>query len=181
MNESWVTWQMKESCHVWMSAQIFWTLLWLPQMWCTWYVSWVMSHLNESRVIWHRNESCLICHIWMSAQIFWSLLRLPQMWCTWYISWVMSHMNESWVMSPRNESCHVWMCANFFCTCHVTSEWVKLQKCSAYAISHVIYEWVMSHMNVFLNPTTTVSNVVRVVRVMSHTNESCHVRAVHML
>jgi len=33
---------------------------------------------------------------------------------------------------------------------------------------------------IFLNSTMTASNVVRVVRVMSHTNESCHVRAVHI-
>ena len=73
------------------------------------YHTWVMSHMNESRltfewVMSHMNESC---HIWMSHVTY---------------EWVMSRMNESchtyeWIVFRMNESCltyewvmsHVWM------------------------------------------------------------------------
>ena len=135
---------------------------------------WVVSHMNKS------------CHVWMSTQAdchvthSWLLWMSPHRWSC-HISmslathgsahtedhvtkWMgamneltqMVHMNERTqiVMSHINVSCHVWM-------------------------SHVTYEWVMSHMieschiqMVYMNERTQI--------VMSHMNEPYHIWMIHV-
>jgi len=64
-----------------------------------------------------------------------------------------------------NESCHIWMS-------HVTYEWVMshMNESCLIWVSHVTYEWVMSHMN---ESCLIWMSHVSYEWVMSHMNESC--------
>jgi len=87
---------------------------------------WVMSHVNESYLIW--------------------LSHVP---CEWVMSYVKescpiwrSHVPYECIMSHMIESCPIWMG-------HVPYEWVMChmnESCPIW-MGHVPYEWVMSHMN----------------------------------
>jgi len=71
-----------------------------------------------------------------------------------------------------NESCHIWMS-------HVTYEWIMShmnESCHTW-MSHVTYEWVMPHIN---EPCHAWMSHVTYEWVMSHMNESCHTWMSHM-
>jgi len=81
VHKAWVISYMNESRHTWMSAQMFWTPPWLPQMWrvvcfishmseschvCVVHMVWVMSYVNLSCHRWMTAHSHESCHIWIS-------------------------------------------------------------------------------------------------------------------
>jgi len=71
-----------------------------------------------------------------------------------------------------HESCHIWMS-------HVTYEWAMSHTNESCCIwmSHVAYEWVMSHVNTSRHIWVT---VITYQRVMSRMSESCHVQMSHI-
>jgi len=171
-----------KSCHVWMSHVTY---------------EWVMSRMNES------------CHVWMSHVTYeWVMSRMNES-CHILIShvpyaWVVQKAKASWlcsmghvkyasnyvtyesVMSCMNESCSLWMS-------HFTLAWFMshrffLQEAKAsllaamiyvtYASSHVTYEWVMSHMNESCH-VRGISHIwmsdITYGCVVSRTNDLCHI------
>jgi len=117
-----------------------------------------MGHVNtHERINWWvmsipMNTACK--HIWMSQQP-WDVPYTNESCsthmdesCQWMVK--STHMNESTVLSCMKESCHIWM-------------------------SHVTYEWVMSHINESCHVTYEWFNSqVMYERVMSHLKQSCH-------
>jgi len=160
---------MNESCHIWMSHVTY---------------EWVMSHMNESCHIWMSHHMKESCHIWMSHVTY---------------EWVMSHMNEpchvilsqvsqalvlsnivicisqmpyEWVMSRKKESCHVRKS-------HVTYEWVRFHKHWCYQTSYCPMDESIPTWMTWMRHVAWRSHVTHK-RVMSHTDESCHMWMNHV-
>ena len=128
-----------------------------------------MSHVTYEWVMSHMNESCLI---WMDHVTY---------------EWVMSHMNESrhiwmshvtyeWIMSHMKDSCHIWMS-------HVSYEWVishMYETVSHIWLGHVTYEWVMSHMHESCHTWMSHVTYEWVMSQMMRCSTSCHTWGSHV-
>jgi len=152
---------------------------------------WVMLrvYIPYERVMSHKEQLCHLSPIWMRHAPY---------------EWVMPHMNESYCssISHMNESCHIrrsHVVMTFakepcFCRallqkspifkgsfaeelpeCHIRRSHVIMIEDAC--ISHVPYEWVMSHMN--KSCPIWISHVPYE-WVMSHMNESCYASISHM-
>jgi len=144
MNEAWMRhvpyeWgmsHMNEACPIWMRHVPY---------------EWGMSHMNEACLLWlclaHTDESLTredagrmieSCPKWMGRVSYMS--HVPY-------EWGLSHIDYERGMSQMNEACLIWL-RQSPTNKPLTMEEVGLmnESCPIW-ISHVPYEWVMSHMN----------------------------------
>jgi len=154
----WVMSHVNESCHMWMSP--------VTQVWD-------LSLMNESRTfmcVMRVHYAHLGCHLQTSH------VPVTYEWVTYLCVRGMSFMNESrtFVCVMRVRYAHLG-CASRRCwrCIQARAVWHRNESCPIW-ISHIPYEWVMSHVDTILYRCLSDTNGFQ------SSDKSCHVRMSHV-
>jgi len=162
----------------------------MTRFWLEWSQSSV--HSSQKRVMSHMNESCLIWMNHVSYIWFVSLAAMIAKAMMVAVKYTFksdaSHVSYEWVVSEMNESCLIWMSRVsyiWFLFCWFVCLTAMVAKAMVIAVkyafksdaSHVSYEWVTSHMN---ESRLIWMSHVSYEWVTSHMNESCLIWMSHV-